>query len=84
MSDIVRIELGSSILHGEMIVQAATAAGIKVQLLRNEHPETGASFALGTCALLVSTDDEDDLRQLLAESGYWPSAAATRLPISPA
>ena len=70
MSDIVRIELGSSILHGEMIVQAATAAGIKVQLLRNEHPETGASFALGTCALLVSADDEGDLRQLLAESGY--------------
>ena len=70
MSDVVRIELGSSILQSEMIVQAATAAGIKVQLLRNEHPETGASFALGTCALLVSADDEDDLRQLLAESGF--------------
>jgi hypothetical protein len=70
MSDVVRIELGSSILQGEMIVQAATAAGIKVQLLRNEHPETGASFALGTCALLVSADDEDDLRQLLVESGF--------------
>ena len=53
-----------------MIVQAATAAGIKVQLLRNEHPETGASFALGNCALLVSADDEDDLRRLLAESGF--------------
>ena len=70
MPDIVRIELGSSILQGEMIVQAATEAGIKVQLLRNEHPETGASFALGTCALLVSADDEEDLRQLLAESGF--------------
>lgn len=70
MSDVVRIELGSSILQGEMIVQPATAAGIKVQLLRNEHPETGASFALGTCALLVSADDEDDLRQLLVESGF--------------
>ncbi len=65
-----RIELGTSILQGEMIVQAATAAGLQVRLLRNEHPETGASFALGTCALLVSADDEADLRQMLAESGY--------------
>lgn len=70
MTDVVRIELGLSILQGEMIVQAATAAGLQVQLLRNEHPETGASFALGTCALLVSADDEADLRQMLAESGY--------------
>lgn len=70
MTDVVRIELGLSILQGELIVQEAAAAGLRVSLLRNEHPETGASFALGTCALLVAADDEDDLRQLLAESGY--------------
>ncbi len=70
MTDVVRVELGASILQGEIIVQTATAAGLHVQLLRNEHPETGASFALGTCALLVSADDEADLREMLAESGY--------------
>ena len=70
MADVVRIELGASILEGERIVQEANAAGLQVQLLRNEHPETGASFALGSCALLVSAADETDLRHLLADFGY--------------
>lgn len=66
----MRIELGLSILEGEVIAHAATAAGLHVHLLRNEHPETGAAFALGTCALLVPDDEEAEVRQLLAESGY--------------
>ena len=70
MADVVRIELGSSLIEGERIVQEATAAGVKVELLRNNHAETGASFALGTCAVLVSATDEADLRDLLAEFGY--------------
>jgi hypothetical protein len=43
---------------------------LQVQLLRNEHPETGSLIALGTCVLLVSRQDEADLRQLLADFGY--------------
>lgn len=70
MSDVVRVELGATILEGELIAQRAIAAGLRVQLLRNEHPGTGSVFALGRCALLVSADDEAELRRLLIESGY--------------
>jgi hypothetical protein len=70
VSDVVRIELGVSILEGELIAQEAAAAGLRVQLLRNEHPETGAAFALGTCALLVAAEHETEVRELLAEHGY--------------
>jgi hypothetical protein len=70
MSDVMRVELGRSILEGEAIAQAATAAGLHVQLLRNEHPETGAAFALGSCALLVRRDEEAELRELLAGFRY--------------
>jgi hypothetical protein len=70
VSDVVRIELGVSILQGELIAQDAKAAGLRVQLLRNEHPETGAAFALGTCALLVAAEHEAEVRELLAEHGY--------------
>jgi hypothetical protein len=70
VNDVVRVELGSSILEGEMIGQAAAAAGLKVELMRNEHPETGALVALGRCALLVAADDEAALRRMLADFGY--------------
>jgi hypothetical protein len=70
VTDIVRIELGVSILQGELIAQEATAAGLRVQLVRNEHPETGGAFALGNCALLVAAEHEAEVRELLAERGY--------------
>ena len=70
VNDVVRIELGMSILQGELIAQEAEAAGLRVQLLRNEHPETGTAFALGTCALLVAAKHEATVRELLAEHGY--------------
>lgn len=70
MSGVVRVEIGWSVLEGERIAQEAAAAGLRVRLLRNQHPETGAFYALGSCALLISEDDEDDLRRLLAEYGY--------------
>ena len=70
VSEVVRIELGVSILQGELIAQEAEAAGLRVQLLRNEHPETGAAFVLGTSALLVAAEHEAEVRELLAEHGY--------------
>ncbi len=70
MADVIRIELGVSILQGELIAQEAQAAGLRVQLLRNEHPETGGTYALGTCALLVAAEHEEDVRALLADHGY--------------
>jgi hypothetical protein len=70
VSDVVRIDLGVSILQAELIVQEAKTAGLRVELVRNEHPETGAAFALGTAALLVAAEHEADLRELLAVHGY--------------
>jgi len=70
VSDIVRIELGKSIFEGELIAQAASAAGFRVQLLRNEHPETGSAFALGSCVLLVPADEETEVREFLARPNY--------------
>lgn len=70
MSDVVQIELGTSILEGELIVQTAVERGLRVQLLRNEHPETGGFFSLGGCSMLVHRDDEIALREILADFGY--------------
>lgn len=70
MSDVVRIEIGSSIFEGEMIVQEAKSAGLRAELLRNEHPETGGFIALGGCAVLVAAEHEAELRDLLATFGY--------------
>lgn len=70
MNDVVRIELGASILQGQRIVDELTSAGLRVQLLGNEHPGTGALFALGTCALLVLSEQEAEVRELLAAYGY--------------
>ena len=53
-----------------MIVQEAKAAGLRVELVRNEHPETGGFVALGGCALLVAAEHESELRELLAASGF--------------
>ncbi|MGB3733543.1 MAG: hypothetical protein WA964_01205 [Ilumatobacter sp.] len=70
MSDVVRIEVGSSIIEAELIIQEAQAAGLRAELLRNEHPETGGFVALGSCAMLVAAEHESDLRELLATYGY--------------
>lgn len=70
MDDIVRIDLGNSIVEGEMIAQTATSAGFSVRLLHNSHPETGGLVALGTCALLVRRDEEAEVREILADFGY--------------
>ncbi len=70
MSDIVRLELGSSIPEAELIVQTLAAGGIFVELLRNEDPGLGAATALVGCALLVGADDESTVRSKTAELGY--------------
>lgn len=70
MSDVVRVEIGSSILEGELIIQEAKAAGLRAELVRNEHPETGGLVALGSCAILVAEEHEADLRAVIATFGY--------------
>ena len=70
MTEVVRIELGASIVEAERIAQDAVAAGLTVELLRNEHLDAGGGFGLGNCALLVGRTDEAKLRELVAEYGY--------------
>ncbi len=70
MTDIVRLELGSSIPEAELIVQTLAADGISAELLRSEDPGLGAATALVGCALLVRADDESVVRSKIAELGY--------------
>ena len=70
LSDIVRIELGVSILEGELIAQQAEAAGLRVQLLRNEHPETGAALPSALVPCLSPLETRQRCGELLAEHGY--------------
>jgi hypothetical protein len=70
VDEVLRIDLGVSIIEGEAILQALKGEGLHVQLLRNEHPETGATFALGTCALLIRRDEEPQVREILADFSY--------------
>jgi hypothetical protein len=67
VSEIVRIELGGTLIDAELVTQSLRSRGIKVELIRNEHPETGGFFALGSSALLVFADDEAQVRALLEE-----------------
>lgn len=70
VSHVFRIGLGISILRkGRPITQEAAAAGLRVQLLRDEHPETGAASALLTCTVLVAAGHEPDMRKLPAAHG---------------
>ncbi|MDY7105571.1 MAG: hypothetical protein S0880_30670 [Actinomycetota bacterium] len=70
MSDIVRIDLGASIFEAEILVRSLESDGFTVQLLRNEHPETGGVLALGSSALLVRAAEEEQVRARIAEAGY--------------
>jgi hypothetical protein len=56
--DVVQIELGSSIVEGQMIEHRLKAEGFKVSLLRHEDPHTGEFVALGRCDLLVASEEE--------------------------
>jgi hypothetical protein len=55
---------------------AANGAAVGVGPIRGkrgrprQRPETGAAFALGTCALLVAAEHEAKVRELLAEHDY--------------
>jgi hypothetical protein len=69
MSEVVRIELGNSLFDAEVIAGALEAEGYRVELVRNEHPETGGFFALGNSALLAFADDEPAIRAWLEEHG---------------
>jgi hypothetical protein len=67
VSEVIRIELGNSLLDAELIAQSLRSRGFRVELVRNEHPETGGFFALGNSALLVFAEDEPEIRTWLEE-----------------
>lgn len=57
-------------IEAELLAHEAEAAGLRVRLLRNEHPETGGIFALGNAALLVAAEHEARVREIAAAYGY--------------
>src|SRR4030095_8700703 len=67
VSEVIRIELGNSLLDAELIVQSLRSHGFRGELVRNEHPETGGFFALGNSALLVLAEDKPEIRAWLEE-----------------
>jgi hypothetical protein len=56
-NQLVRIPVGYDLFQGEVIQAACADAGIKVRLVRNEHPVTGSLIALQPSYLLVRAED---------------------------
>jgi hypothetical protein len=68
VSDVVRLDLGDDIFKAQLIAAACEADGSRVQLIRNEHPETGAFHALQPSYLLVAADDVARVQEIISRS----------------
>lgn len=62
---IVRVHLGYDLLAAEIVRAAIADAGYDVELVRNEHPETGSFTALSESYLLVRSADLEAVRQII-------------------
>ena len=70
MDEVVRIELGASIIQARLILAEAREAGFTVELLANEDPEMGGLMAVSSCAILAKASEVPELRTLLAYHNY--------------
>ena len=68
MSDAVRLDLGDDIFRAEVIAAACRADGLRVQLLRNDNPETGGFRSLQPVYLLVLADDVERVQEIISQS----------------
>jgi len=68
MSDAVRLDLGDDIFRAEVIAAACRSDGIRVQLLRNDHPETGGFRSLQPVYLLVLADDVERVQEIISQA----------------
>jgi hypothetical protein len=68
MSDAVQLDLGNDIFRAEVIAAACRSEGLRVQLLRNDHPETGSFSSLQPVYLLVLADDVARAQEIISRS----------------
>lgn len=63
---IARVFLGYDLFTAEIVRAACEAAGYTVELVRNEHPETGSFTALSESYLLVRDADLEAVQSIIA------------------
>jgi hypothetical protein len=62
---LVRIPVGYDLFRADVIHAACLDQGIKVRLIRNEQPQTGALIGLEPSYLLVRSEDADQVRAIV-------------------
>lgn len=65
---VLEVPLGGDLFANEVLVAACRDAGLQVELVRNEHPETGGFVPLGVGYLLVREVDVDLVAEIRART----------------
>ena len=68
MGDVVQVDLGDDLFSAQVIAAACEADGLRVQLVQNEHPATGALLNVQPVYLLVVEEDLPRVREIIARS----------------
>jgi hypothetical protein len=68
VEDVVQVDLGDDVFTAQVIAAACGAEGLRVQLVRNEHPATGPLLSVQPVYLLVAAEDVERVREIIARS----------------
>jgi hypothetical protein len=68
VSEFVRLDVGDDIFRAELIAAACEAEGLRVQLIRNEHPQTGALRSVQPAFLIVAPEDVARAQEIISRS----------------
>ena len=68
MSDVARLDVGDDIFRAEVIMAACQSEGFRVELVRNDHPETGGFRSLQPAYLLVRAEDVPRVQEIIRRS----------------
>jgi hypothetical protein len=68
VGDVVQVDLGDDLFTAQVIAAACEAEGLRVQLVHNEHPATGALLSVQPVYLLVVDEDLPRVREIIARS----------------
>ena len=66
--DVVRLDVGNDIFQAQVIVAACRSEGLRVELLRNDYPETGLFHSLQPSYLLVRAEDVPRVQEIIRRS----------------
>jgi hypothetical protein len=66
--DIVSLDVGDDIFRTQVITAACRSEGLRVELVRNDHPETGGFRALQPSYLLVRAEDVPRVQEIIRRS----------------